>query len=496
MVVLFSVPSLSAQTTRILFDAAHAQTAGNADWVLDEDSCGIAQRYPTPDQSLITSTTSETFWSGALSAFGVDIVKKGFAVESLPAGNSLTYGNTANPQDLANYQVLVSCEPNTRFSATEIAAIRSFVQNGGGLLLIADHAGSDRNNDGYDSPVIWNEVMGAPSLFGFSFLTNSADPNAWFDDNPDDNYTRDTTSPIIFTGPYGIPSAGRGLGLFGSDTMNLDLTANASVKGHVWKRGAVADTSTTLVTMATATYGSGRVAALPDSSTAEDATNGCSHTTYTGYNDTRFDNGIIIANAVAWVAKKSGGTPPPPPATPSGLVATGGSMQVTLSWTASTGATSYNVKRAGVTGGPYTTIATAVANPSYTDGSVAAGTTYFYVVSAVNGGGESANSNEAFATPTGDTLAPSAPTNLTATAAKRKISLSWTASTDNVAVSGYQIWRSTSASGPFTQIATTTSTTFANGSITSGTTLYYFVRAYDAAGNVSLASSTVNATAK
>src|ERR1043166_5867037 len=75
-----------AQMKSVLFDAAHAQTAGNADWTLDEDSCGTAQRYPTPDQSGITSSTAETYWSGGFSAMGVALVKKGFHVESLPAG--------------------------------------------------------------------------------------------------------------------------------------------------------------------------------------------------------------------------------------------------------------------------------------------------------------------------------------------------------------------------------------------------------------------------
>ena len=96
----------------------------------------------------------------------------------------------------------------------------------------------------------------------------------------------------------------------------------------------------------------------------------------------------------------------------------------------------------------------------------------------------------------GDTTPPTAPTGLTATASKRKITLAWTASTDNVGVTGYQIWRATSATGTFTQIATTTSTSYANGSLTSGSTFYYYVQATDAAGNVSAASTTVSATAK
>lgn len=95
-----------------------------------------------------------------------------------------------------------------------------------------------------------------------------------------------------------------------------------------------------------------------------------------------------------------------------------------------------------------------------------------------------------------DTTPPTAPGNLTATAGKRKITLSWTASTDNVGVTGYQIWRSANAAGPFSQLATTTATTYVNSALASGSTWFYYVKATDAAGNISAASSTASATAK
>jgi hypothetical protein len=69
-----------------------------------------------------------------------------------------------------------------------------------------------------------------------------------------------------------------------------------------------------------------------------------------------------------------------------------------LSWSASSGATSYNVKRSATSGGPYTTIASPTI-ASYTDTGVTNGTTYYYVVSAVNTSGESANSSQVNATP-------------------------------------------------------------------------------------------------
>jgi hypothetical protein len=299
---LLALTPAYAQQKSILFDAKHAQTAGNADWTLDEDSCGVAQRYPTPDQAGITASTAETYWSGAFSAMGVDLVKKGFHVESLPTSARISYGDGTNAQDLTNYNVFVIPEPNVAFTSAEITAIRSFVQNGGGLFMIADHAGSDRNNDGIDSAGVFNQLMGSPSVFGIVYNDNSADRTfGWFDNHPDDNFTSDAASPIIH-GTFGVPSAGRGLGLFGSTTMTL----SGAAKGHVWKTG-VSNTSTTGVTFATSTYGTGRVAAVGDSSTGEDATNSCGHSTFLGYNDPSYDNGLIYANAVAWLANGSGG---------------------------------------------------------------------------------------------------------------------------------------------------------------------------------------------
>ena len=81
------------------------------------------------------------------------------------------------------------------------------------------------------------------------------------------------------------------------------------------------------------------------------------------------------------------------PDAPTNLVATADTDSIVLTWDAVAGATSYNVKRAEVSGGPYTTIAV-VAEETYDDTSVSPGVEYFYVVSAVNSGGEGDNSNE------------------------------------------------------------------------------------------------------
>jgi len=93
--------------------------------------------------------------------------------------------------------------------------------------------------------------------------------------------------------------------------------------------------------------------------------------------------------------------PPPvqPPAAPTRLSAVSSKGKIKLVWTQSTsaGVTQNRIYRSTTNGGPYEVIASIATNTSYTDTRVTRGTTYYYVVSAVNGNGESAKSNQASA---------------------------------------------------------------------------------------------------
>jgi hypothetical protein len=87
------------------------------------------------------------------------------------------------------------------------------------------------------------------------------------------------------------------------------------------------------------------------------------------------------------------------PAAPTGVTATRLSQpgRIRVNWSASAGAASYKVKRATVSGGPYAVVATP-SSTTFTDVGLSSGTTYYYVVSAVNAAGESGNSTQASAT--------------------------------------------------------------------------------------------------
>ncbi len=150
-------------------------------------------------------------------------------------------------------------------------------------------------------------------------------------------------------------------------------------------------------------------------------------------------------------------------------------------WTASSTATAYNVKRAATSGGPYTQIASP-AGTSYSDSSLTNGTTYYYVVSATNSAGESANSTQVSVTPIAPTAPvsiPATPSDLTATAGNAQASLIWSASSS---ATSYHVKRSTTSGGPYTQVASPASASYTDTSLSNGTTYYYVVSALDSAG--------------
>lgn len=184
-----------------------------------------------------------------------------------------------------------------------------------------------------------------------------------------------------------------------------------------------------------------------------------------------------------------------PPAAPSTLTATAASAtQINLSWTNNAiNQTGIKVERSldNVT---FTQIGTAGAGAiTYSDPNLAPTTLYYYRVRATNASGDSGYTNVSSATTAADTTPPTAPSNLTATAtSSTQINLSWTASTDNVGVTGYLIQRCQGASCvTFAQIAAPagTGTAYIDTGISPSTSYSYEIIATDAAGNLSSPSN-------
>ncbi len=183
-----------------------------------------------------------------------------------------------------------------------------------------------------------------------------------------------------------------------------------------------------------------------------------------------------------------------PPAAPTGLTASAGSGKISLSWTASSGASSYNVYRGTTAGGESATpLATNVTTTTYADTTAAAGTKYYYKVAAVNTSGTSSLSNEASAAI--PPSPPPAPTGLIATKGNKQVSLKWIASTG---ATSYNVYRGTSPGGEgTTPIATgITSTSYTNSGLTNGKTYYYKVAAVNAAGTSPLSNEASATPAK
>ncbi|MGZ6953201.1 MAG: fibronectin type III domain-containing protein [Acidimicrobiia bacterium] len=224
-------------------------------------------------------------------------------------------------------------------------------------------------------------------------------------------------------------------------------------------------------------YRDGSLVGSPSGTTFTDTGLASGHT-YT-YTVSAITNGQETAATAPVDATTTTTNPPPGNLHITGVTDT----TVALAWDAPTGAgvtTGYRIYRGGsLMGSPTAT--------SFTDTGVPAGRTYTYSVSAITNGVETAT--VAVNATTTDTVGPTPPTGLAApTVAADHVVLTWTASTDNVGVTGYDVLRDGAVVG------TTATATYTDATVTTNASYSYAVRARDAAGNLSLPSTPLAVT--
>ena len=239
--VMFFVVALYCEP-QVLFDNGHAQTAGSANWTINT----------------------------GFSKFAHDIENLGYFVNSVngPISSEL----------LTDFNVLVIPEPNNPFSDFEIAAMKKFVYNGGGLFLIADHYGADRNNNGWDAVKIFNNFI---KIFGFEFNKSS------YSEHPINNKRVECS---VMQGVNSVGAWG------GTDINILDDKRAMGLICYSDSKGANPF-------VVVATYGKGRIAAIGDSSPIDDGTM-ADDRLYNNYDD--FDDRQMAINLFKWCAKMIG----------------------------------------------------------------------------------------------------------------------------------------------------------------------------------------------
>ncbi len=174
------------------------------------------------------------------------------------------------------------------------------------------------------------------------------------------------------------------------------------------------------------------------------------------------------------------------PAKPAAPVVSLVSGKVALSWSAphdNVGVAKYLLKRNG------SSLATTT-GLTWTDATAPQGRTSTYTVTAVDAAGNASAASPSASVWVPDTIAPSKPTSFKVVAGIGKATLTWAASTDNVGVKGYQVWRGT------TRLTNVTGISYSNTGLTKGKSYTYKVRAYDAKGNLSPFTAAITVTAR
>lgn len=291
---------------KVLFDNAHGQTAGAADWVVD----------------------------GAFSDFADGLRAAGFTVDSLDRKVPYTFGESAISYDgLKNYDVFIIPEANIPFKTSEQAALLQYVQSGGAVFFISDHYNADRNKNRWDSSEVFNgyrrgayenpakgmaaEEANSPAMQGLSssdWLADNFGVRFRYNAIGDVNAT-DIVSP---SQAFGITSGVSAVAVHAGSTVAIldpqkakgvvyvptGIPAwNNAVDSGVYNGGGRAEGPFAAVSK----LGLGKAAFIGDSSPVEDASpkyvreeNGKSKTTYDGFKEV--NDGLFLVQTVKWLA--------------------------------------------------------------------------------------------------------------------------------------------------------------------------------------------------
>jgi hypothetical protein len=225
-----------------------------------------------------------------------------------------------------------------------------------------------------------------------------------------------------------------------------------------------------------------KISAVSSPFTDTGKTNGTTYyyvvTAVNSYGDESNESGQVLA------------TPSYPPSAPTGVNATAGNGQVTISWNSVSGATSYNLYWSTSTG--VSKLSSKISNVTspFIDTGKTNGTTYYYVVTALNSYGESIESSEVSATPAPP---PSAPTGVSATAGNRKVIISWESVSGATSYNLYWSMSPGVSKVSYTEKISNVTSPYTHTGRSNGTTYYYVVTAVNSYGE-SGESTEVSAT--
>ncbi|HVU32945.1 MAG TPA: MBG domain-containing protein [Opitutaceae bacterium] len=303
----------------------------------------------------------------------------------------------AAPADGNTYDVHID-QVTIQVASTEAAPTISLATSDGGstyltgqnVTLVASPAVSNSDNS-VDSVEFYSngQSLGLASSSPYQWTTSFANAGTctvtaivW-----DGHGVSTASAPLTLTiAPSGVPPAApTGLAATAVSSSEIDLAWNASA-------GA-----TSYNVLQSATDGGPYTQIATNVTTTSFKNTGLTASTAYYYVVQAVNGaGISADSAQASATTQAAVTIPAAPTNPTASAAS--ASEIDLTWTASSGATSYNVARSGTADGPYTVIASGVTATSYNDTGLSPGTTYFYVVQAANSAGTSGNSNEASAT--------------------------------------------------------------------------------------------------